>query len=763
MQKFYTAAPSRNQGRGSWSVIFRHPTRHDANTGKPGRRVRRGLGTADEHEARTLVEQLNDLLSSPELWEPAARARAVDRFDERVVDIFYEGAEASRLDFEAVRDEALVLPGRDDGYRRVLFLGATGAGKTTVVRQILGTDPEKERFPSTSTGKTTVADTELVLTAEDDFKAVVTFVPREEVVDYLTENVVKAALDVFNGRSEAQVIEHLLDHVNQKFRFSYILGRGLLAATDVDGDIDSEDIDSEDIEDVELGLLLDDDADGEAVDMAETEYVLEEALSDLRQVVDAHDQALRDEIELEKEEDERVAQELVEEDLENVLRQSEEFHHIVDRLSDEIEKRFSTLTEGNIRRNRQGWPISWTWETDDRERFIRVVSRFTSNNARLFGRLLTPLVNGIRVSGPFSPPWSDAAVPLVLIDGEGLGHDPKSAANLSTTVTQRFDDIDAILLVDNATGPVQAAATAAMKAITISGHADKLHFLFTHFDQVGGDNLPTFSSREQHVLASVENVLTVIGDDLGPHGERALRKRVESASFFVGGIQDALDEKKKVGRRSVAQLQVLLEALSRDPEKAEIGPSRPVYDRMNLALAVAAAAEAFHSKWWALLGLRSSPVVDKQHWTRIKALSRRLAEGWADEYDNLKPISDLYYELHRQVYLMLQRPVRWEHDDHDDETQQLVISAISQAVTRKLIQLTRKRLIEDRLPAWQEAYIQRGTGSTFDRARIIADEVYDRGAPVPGVAASPDQNDFLKAVAQLLVDVSQELEMMVLD
>jgi hypothetical protein len=35
----------------------------------------------------------------------------------------------------------------------------------------------------------------------------------------------------------------------------------------------------------------------------------------------------------------------------------------------------------------------------------------------------------------------------------------------------------------------------------------ELYFLFTYFDQVAGDNLPTFSVREEHVLASAENVL----------------------------------------------------------------------------------------------------------------------------------------------------------------------------------------------------------------------------------------------------------------
>jgi hypothetical protein len=41
--------------------------------------------------------------------------------------------------------------------------------------------------------------------------------------------------------------------------------------------------------------------------------------------------------------------------------------------------------------------------------------------------------------------------------------------------------------------------------------------------------------------------------------------------------------------------------------------------------------------------------------------------------------------------------------------------------------------------SWQSAYAQRGAGSTFARARIIASDVYDRGAPIPTVSASPDQ------------------------
>lgn len=758
MLKSYTASKSRNEGRDSWSVIFRHPTRLDTTSGKPGRRIRRGLGTADEAEATRMVEELNEILRSPELWEPAARAIAIDRFDPRVVAIFYEAAEAVRLDFAAVRDEMLPLPTPADGYRRVLLLGTTGAGKTTAVRQMLGTDPVTERFPSTSTAKTTVADTELIIADEGHYRAVVTFVPRDQVVDYLTENVVEAALAVFNDRSDTEVVRRLLDHVDQRFRFSYVLGRGNVDdAVDVN-DVDDDDFVEKDLDEDVVGLENLVQADDDSLDLDETQAVIAGAVTALRQVVATHADTLRDAL-APDDGDERVAQELIEDELETELRQSEEFHQIVDDLSDEIEKRFETLSVGDLRRNRQGWPVSWTWQVDDRRAFIKTISRMSSNYAPLFGRLLTPLVNGIRVAGPFIPGWSMETRKLVLIDGEGLGHTPTSAATLSTHVAKRLQDVEAVLLVDNATQPMQAAPTAAMKAIAVSGNAAKLHFLFTHFDQVGGDNLPTFSAREEHVLASVENVLNAIGEDLGPAAERALRQRLDTGRFFAGGIHETLNPKKKSANRTIGQLESLLDALVTDAVRGDAGSSRPVYDRMNLSLAVTAAAKGFHAKWQGLLGLESNPAEPKEHWTRVKALSRRLAEGWADEYDTMKPVADLRYELQRQIFLMLQRPVRWDAGEPDDDAKQVVIDEISHAITRRLFTLTRQRIADDTRLAWQDAYAQRGTGSTFVRARIIAGDVYDRGAPIPGVVASPDQNKFLRAVAELINDVANELEL----
>ncbi len=746
MAKYYTASKSRSQGREGWAVIFRHPARLDG-TGKPGRRVRRGLGTNDENLAAQLIAELNEILQRPELWEPAARVGLAARFDERVLDVFYDGMEPSTHDPEALRNDILPLPDQEAGYRSVLMLGTTGAGKTTLVRQLLGTDPDRERFPSTSTAKTTVADTELIFHTDSMFRAVVTFVGRDEVIDYLTECTSEAALAILREASEQDQRRRLLDHPNQRFRFSYILGRATSAVSDEDDEDEADGADEE----LASGLI----------DLTATEAVITKALASLHTLVEAYKGQLRELVT--DDGDERVLEELREELLDSELRSDERFHVIVDSLFDEIEKRFDLLTIGTITKNRKGWPISWSWETESRTELVKAVTRFSSNYARLFGSLLTPLVNGIRVAGPFAPEWGNGEPPqLILIDGEGLGHTATSAAALSTAVSKRIEVVDAVLLVDNAIQPMQAAPVAAMKAIVTSGNASKLLVTFTHFDMVKGPNLPSVADRQTHVKASVDNVLKAVGEDLGPFAERILHQRIERACFFVGGIDETLDVTKKSDRRTIEQMKTLLDVIEHIGDGAETTDTRPVYDRINLVLAVREAAMSFHERWSGLLGIAYAPGHPKEHWTRIKALSRRFAEGFADEYDTLKPVGELKRELDGQIYRMLQQPVRWDGPVPTDDDKQLVIDTLAKEISREVTALCSRRINANRRKAWQEAYTEFGRGSTFRRARIISGEVYDRAAPIPGVTPSPDQNSFLHEVTALVDTVATHLDVKLL-
>jgi hypothetical protein len=259
------------------------------------------------------------------------------------------------------------------------------------------------------------------------------------------------------------------------------------------------------------------------------------------------------------------------------------------------------------------------------------------------------LVNGVRVSGPFGPTWSSSDRPkLVLLDGEGLGHTPSTSASVSTTVSRRIEDVDAVLLGDNAAQPMQAAPVAAMRELARSGNSSKLIVIFTHFDEVKGDNLPTLSAKIQHVTASAENVLAAIGEDLGPFAERSLRHRLDNARVFLEKIDEPLSDTTKEGKRTISQLEKLLTLID-EVERPEAGEGTPCYDRMNLVLAVKDAAESFHDAWFPRLGLDFKPGVGKEHWTRVKALSRRLGSGMSDYYDSLQPVADLRKELQDRI------------------------------------------------------------------------------------------------------------------
>ena len=760
----YSASLSRSQGRAGYSIIFRHPVRQGVATGKSGIRVRRGLGTRDKEEAERLRDELNELLGEPKYYDPAARPEAEGRFDARVVDIFYDKMLPEAFDCSALRDAVIPLPpgGEPDGYRHVFLLGTTGAGKTTLVRQLIGTDPaaneRRRRFPSTSTAKTTIHDIEIILDNDSAWRAVVTFVSSDEARESLNECISEAVRAIARDADidDATVLRHILNHVEQRFRFNYILGNGPKNKTTT---FDFDDEDEEEDPRTDAGAPSDEESG--SVNMASTNELLARVVGQLRELTKQLRDQLHSEPDTNSEEDKSTTGERSEAKLDNLLRRDETFHEIADALMDEIEKRFDLLPPGQVSKNRQGWPLTWQeeWPKEKRGEFLESISRFSSNYAPLYGRLLTPLVNGVRVAGPFAPKWANGHIPkLVLLDGEGLGHTLKSSSSVSTKVSRRIEAADAVLLVDNATQPMQAAPVSAMREIVTSGNGRKLILAFTHFDEVKGDNLPKVEDKVNHVLASAENVLAALGADLHPNAERILRKRIEESRFFLADLQEPLSKGSPAGRRTVGQLQKLLRTIDQVIEKPQPTKACPVYDRMRLANDVLDAAKGFRETWRPLLGLETKPGFAKEHWARIKALSRRLAVMGKDEYKYLRPVADLRQELKDRFYVFIQNPLSWKGLDSSEEEKQVVLDTLADNLGKRFLDLSTRRIWQEHSSEWIRAYKQSGRGSTVDRAKIIGNEIYDPAAPTPDNVPLPDRNQFLREVVKEFEDAAKEVE-----
>jgi energy-coupling factor transporter ATP-binding protein EcfA2 len=743
-EKSFTASKSRSN-RPGWSVTFRHPVRTDSR-GERGVKVRRGLGTSDEEEANRLVAQLNELLHDEYWWSGDRRSDAESRYEPVVVSAFFDGIEASRIDPDTRRSDVIPLPNADDGYSTVMFLGTTGAGKTTLLRHVIGSDPEADRFPSTSTAKTTTADFEIV-TSPGSYEAAVTFMPEHEVRAHIDECLEEACLEAVQKKPDGKIAAALLEHREQRFRLSYVLGGWTDTAAE-----EADDFSFEGEQDTVVEI---DEAEAVPPEEREQNHArLKEFVSRIKTLTAEVEEKFAGSLG-------KIADQKTADDRATWLElfgveafKHQQFSNLALDIMEEVADRFSKIEDGELQRSSTDWPFLWTIEIDDREHFLSAVRWFSSNHHKQFGRLLTPLVDGIRVKGPLFPELADISEDprLVLLDGQGLGHTATSVSSVSTRITNKFAKVDMILLVDNAQQPMQAAPLALLRSVGSSGFARKLAIAFTHFDQVKGANLGSFEQKRDHVLGSVGNAIASLRDIVGSGVAGAIERQVDNHSIFLGGLDRRTAKLPGGFRRELARL---IDMMQHAIEPVERTDCSPMYEFKGLEIAMHDAIDAFRDPWCAKLGLSYHDGISKEHWTRIKALSRRLANHWADEYDTLTPVADLLARLQEEASKWLDRPAGWTRQPEDDDEREIALDAIREAVFKELSRLTKNRLTDEQVAHWRDAYDFSGPGSAGKRSRMI-EEIHDHAAPRISAAMSADARAFLEQLHDILRDAISE-------
>ena len=739
-------ASKTRSNRPGWSVTFNHPSRRDAR-GKFGLKVRRGLGTTDDAESDRLVEQINVLLNDETWWSIDRRAEAEQRFDSIAVSAFFDGIELGTSQPRDLRERIIPLPSADEGYAKVMLVGSTGAGKTTLLRQFIGSDHTRDRFPSTSTAKTTTADIEII-TATGPFEAVVTFMTEHEVRCAVDECLEEACADVVRGCDDTAIAGSLLEHREQRFRLSYILGTWQQELPSGEMDAQYEMQYEYGDEAPETDTLADDEIvagseltvnnarlgdyvariRGIAIAVQEQKAVVHGAFADLANATQRQDWL---------------------EDFTDGLYEQQEFSRLSLDIMDSIAERFELVQAGDFELNSTGWPTLWYYEEKDRDAFLKQVRWFAGNHGRQFGRLLTPLVNGIRVRGSFQPDaieLQDDDRRLVLLDGEGLGHSAREATSVSTKVTERFPETDMILLVDNAQSPMQAAPLALLRSVGSSGHGDKLAVVFTHFDQVRGDNLASHSQKVEHVRASIGNAIVSLRESLTAPVTEILERQLNGNDFYLGGLNQATGA---IPPGFIKVIHSLMERMQQSAKHAEPIDAAPLYNIARLELALRDATDGFKNPWWGRLGLSFYEGSPKEHWGRVKALCRRIANVWDNEYNGLRPVADLVRELQDSISRWLDHPAGWTRHPADEDEGQAVINRIRQKVYADIHILAEQRLLADHRRGWRTAFGFSGPGSSFDRAKEMG-RIYDASAPSISSVMDAATQEFLDQVIRIV-------------
>lgn len=745
----YTASKSQSQGRPGFIISFRHPLRKDKQ-GKPGLKIRRGLGTSDSTKADVLIKQMNQLLSDESWWNASKQLIAQQQgFDPIIVDAFFGEMQAVRSDTRQLRDRFLPLPTKEDGCAQILFVGTTGAGKTSLLRHCIGSHPIEDRFPSTSTARTTVSDIE-VIPQEGEYRAVVTFFSEFVIQANIEDCIRNACNSVWEQQADNKIAEAFLNHPDQRFRLGYILGNWESPIEQPEDDWSFGDDENE----LDLGdsteKVGDDDVRNNQEQLKNFISKVKSFAGDLRRktisLLDVGSLAAL------SDDDAAAANDIFLEQVEDDLR----FSELVFDVLAEVSKRFNLLDDGLHRpRLASDWPDYWTYTTTDRAEFISKIRWFSSNYAKSFGKLLTPLVDGIRVAGPLYPDFlkqGDGLPKVVLIDGQGLGHTADSASSVTTHITKRFETVDVILLVDNAQQPIQAAAQAVLRSVASSGHHAKLAIAFTHFDQVKGDNLRGADAKKAHVLASVTNYLFRLKEGTSSAVALSMEKALEQQCFMFGGLDMP---NQKLPKAIVNEFKRLFGFFAKSICPPIPLEAHPIYDPSGINFAVQRATNIFQKTWGARLGLASISGISVEHWTRVKALSSRVSQQISDEYDSLKPVADLVGRMADEISKYLDNPINWTRVPNSDEEAQKAISIVRQKVYAKLHQILSQRVVDEHLAEWREAWNHSGKGSSTKRALNIR-SIYEMAAPVPSTVNKTPALNFLSEIRTMVISSIEE-------
>jgi len=298
---------------------------------------------------------------------------------------------------------------------------------------------------------------------------------------------------------------------------------------------------------------------------------------------------------------------------------------------------------------------------------------------------ISPLIEYARVEGDLIASWLEKNQELILIDGEGIGHNLKEIKNsLSTRHLDFFNFCDSILLVEKSDDPFITGGMNAIKTIFLNGYNKKFKLLFSKLDKMDQKDQKAALNRR---IANVENALkeSNIQFDLN-----------KDQKFYLSNLD------KAANNTTQKEIKRLFTSIKEDFSKTEENPIQLEYDFETLFLNFN--TTSFLSNW-------ESKLV-KEHWTIIKAFTKRmlLKEG---EYRYLKPILEYHTLIMQEVNDFLQNPNHLNSEIYYAQNQ------IKQIFSHILLKKIREEFLFNYINDWEKAYGVSGKGSSKERNLLV--------------------------------------------
>lgn len=585
-----------------------------------------------------------------------------------------------------------------EGYKTVKLVGKTGAGKTSILRQLMGTDLGSERFPATSSGKTTVSTTEIILDNSNEYKLVATFFSEEIIKNYLLDCFSRVIyLYKYEKPTEEdskktdnwkkKINRCLYQDSTEKFKLSHLFGKFEETNTD---DID-EDISASDQEkNHNLKKLM---------ELKEKLFIFADTLE--------------------------INSNITKTDFNDIIFSNKEFLSIIDFFMNEIRQKKEILNYFGAELNNENGVEYCTYYTYDRKKFIQLAKILTGNHIAYWGKGLAPLIEGIRISGNFRSKWwskKEDSPKLILIDGLGLSHEVRNTDSISEEDKQ----FDKILYVSKANNAFVGEENY-LKKFRLYGLTSKLHLAVTFFDEIKDDDIGGDDDKIDKIQASLNQALDAVSKELkdGGKSKEYLAKQLENKTFYLGEINKEIDTNNMEEYSEYRQLNELLDELlmnrtciyeNKYNEEVVLD-----YDK-NIISEYMVFFEEYKNILLGKLGLDNDINFSINNYTgslysynSVRWMVIYISDYSHDGSDYFNPAKSLEAILRANIYSFLYNEV--EIDKSDDK--EVFINDILNNFSEELYILLKQIIIYDNLDMWKQAKQTIGTGSSGEKAILI--------------------------------------------
>ena len=486
--------------------------------------------------------------------------------------------------------------------KKIYFLGSTGAGKTSIIKNILGTN--EYSFPNISQSRTTVVPTEYVVSKKfSSYKTIIIFKTKQELKNSIEDIVREAILE----ENFEDIKDKLRERGDERFKLYYLVDDAYFAT----------------IADKLFNIEIEDDI---------------------------------------------------------------QIDEIVDKLLNQVEMNFKQLIKDYELFNDEDKP--YIIDKTNKKEFIEFNQLIFKNNYQS----ISILCEYIRIEANLKSDFIEDD--FILIDGEGIGHSLKEKRDsLSIRHFDFFNYSNLILLVEKADDPFISGGQGAIESIVLNGYSEKLKIAFTRVDKI------EVKDKSRYIKRRLDNLKDALTDNK-IYLDLNLKDIYKFENLHNKKVSDTTQKELKKFQKDI-----------KDSVKLQERCIEYNFDDFLLSLDLDSFILEFKSK------------IEKEHWMRIKAFSKRMMQG-EDEYLYIKPTLWILNFFMKEFNIFL--------DKVDEPTAEIIYSKdmIKQKISKKLIAKFQKEFILDKLNIWKNAYFESGQGSHKKRIEWIFKHILEKVLPV---------------------------------